>query len=61
MNFTSRMYYRLFLPILIFGSLQMYSQTANTDFANQINTIFQNLDKNLVPHGILTDFGLDFT
>ena len=38
----------------------MYSQTANTDFANQMNNIFQHLDKNRVPHGILTDFGLDY-
>ena len=38
----------------------MYSQTANTDFANQMNSIFQQLDKNRVPHGILTDFGLDY-
>ncbi|TXD86722.1 hypothetical protein ESY86_19475 [Subsaximicrobium wynnwilliamsii] len=61
MNFTSRLCYRLFLPILIFGSLQMYSQTANTDFANQINTVFQNFDKNRLAHGFLSDFGLDFT
>ncbi|MBL87758.1 MAG: hypothetical protein CMO82_14030 [Winogradskyella sp.] len=38
----------------------MYSQSANTDFANQMNSIFQHLDKNRVPHGILTDFGLDY-
>ena len=36
------------------------AQQANTDFANQMNTIFQHLEKNRVPHGILTDFGLEY-
>lgn len=36
------------------------AQQANTDFANQMNSIFQHLDKNRVPHGILTDFGLEY-
>jgi hypothetical protein len=60
MNLKSTLYYRLLLLFLIFGSTQIYSQTANTDFSNQMNTIFQHLDKNRVPHGILTDFGLDY-
>jgi hypothetical protein len=38
----------------------LYAQQANTDFANQMNTIFQYLEKNRVPHGILTDFGLEY-
>ena len=30
------------------------------DYVTQVNTIFQHLEKNRVPHGILTDFGLDY-
>ncbi|SHE75458.1 hypothetical protein SAMN05444278_10544 [Psychroflexus salarius] len=41
-------------------TLFLNAQQANTDFANQMNTIFQHLDKNRVPHGILTDFGLEY-
>lgn len=33
----------------------------NTSFANQMNTVFSPLDKTKVPHGILLDFGMDFT
>lgn len=38
------------------------SQTeTNTNFANQMNYLFAPLDKTKVPHGILLDFGMDFT
>lgn len=60
MNFKSTLYCRLFLLVLMFSGIKMNSQNANTDFANQMNTIFQHLDKNRVPHGILTDFGLEY-
>ena len=60
MNLKSKFYCALLLLFLVFDSNQMYSQSANTDFANQMNSIFQHLDKNRVPHGILTDFGLDY-
>lgn len=48
-----------FLSILCF-TLFLNAQQANNDFANQMNTIFQHLEKNRVPHGILTDFGLEY-
>ena len=60
MNFKSTQYHRLFLIVLMLICVKMYSQNANTDFANQMNTIFQHLDKYRVPHGILTDFGLEY-
>lgn len=40
-----------FLSILCF-TLFLNAQQANNDFANQMNTIFQHLEKNRVPHGI---------
>lgn len=36
-------------------------QEINTTFKNQMNTTFGNLDKNRVPHGILLDYGMEFT
>lgn len=36
-------------------------QETNTSFASQMNTMFSTLDKSRVPHGILLDFGMDFT
>lgn len=40
----------------------IYAQTeTNTSFANQMNTMFSPLNKNNVPHGILLDYGMEFT
>ncbi|ELM3643165.1 T9SS type A sorting domain-containing protein [Flavobacterium psychrophilum] len=36
-------------------------QEINTSFKTQMNTTFGNLDKNRVPHGILLDYGMEFT
>lgn len=36
-------------------------QEVNTSFKDEMNTIFQHLDKDRVPHGILLDFGMEFT
>lgn len=36
-------------------------QVNNTEFKTKILQVFQNLDKNRVPHGILLDFGMEFT
>lgn len=38
------------------------SQTeTNTSFSSQMNTMFSLLNKNNVPHGILLDYGMEFT
>ncbi|TXD81046.1 hypothetical protein ESY86_19485 [Subsaximicrobium wynnwilliamsii] len=60
MNFKISKCLKVVLIVLFFNSITLDAQQANTDFANQMNTIFQNLDKNRLPHGILTDFGLDY-
>ena len=36
-------------------------QDINTTFATQMNTVFGSLDKTKVPHGILLDYGMEFT
>lgn len=36
-------------------------QVNNTEFKTKTLQVFQNLDKNRVPHGILLDFGMEFT
>jgi len=36
-------------------------QQINTEFKTKTLQVFQNLDKNRVPHGILLDFGMEFT
>ncbi len=39
-----------------------YSQQVNnTEFKTKTLQVYQNLDKNRVPHGILLDFGMEFT
>ena len=48
------------LLFILCCTISLNAQQANTDFANQMNSIFQHLDKNRVPHGILTDFGLEY-
>ena len=60
MNFKISKCLKVLLFLSFFNSISLDAQQANTDFANQMNTVFQNLDKNRVPHGILTDFGLDY-
>ncbi|TXD81049.1 hypothetical protein ESY86_19465 [Subsaximicrobium wynnwilliamsii] len=52
---------KVLLFVLFFNSIVLNAQQANTDFANQINTVFQNFDKNRLAHGFLSDFGLDVT
>ncbi len=60
MNFKISKCLKVVLFLSFLNSIVLNAQQANTDFANQMNTIFQNLDKNPVPHGILRDFGLDY-
>jgi len=43
-------------------STPLFSQVQNnTSFANEMNTLFSELEKNRVPYGILLDFGMEFT
>ena len=49
---------------LFFAMLSYFSvaqQVNNTEFKTKTLQVFQNLDKNRVPHGILLDFGMEFT
>jgi hypothetical protein len=32
----------------------------DTQWANDVNTVFANLDKNKVPHGVLLDYAMEF-
>jgi hypothetical protein len=36
-------------------------QEINTNYTTQINALFSDLDKTRVPHGILLDFGMEYT
>lgn len=48
---------------MLFGlcSYLSYAQNSPDAFANRINYIFQNIDKNQIPTGILQEYGIDFT
>jgi len=53
-----------FTFILCFFIVSQFSfaqQDVNTAFANKMNTMFSPLNKNYVPHGILLDYGMEFT
>jgi hypothetical protein len=53
-------FYTLFLVCFLTGTL--YAQQVNdTEFKTRTLQVFQNLDKERVPHGILLDFGMEFT
>ena len=42
-------------------TLSYSQQVSNTEFKTKTLQVFQNLDKNRIPHGILLDFGMEFT
>ena len=53
-----------FILSLFFAMHSFFSvaqQQINTEFKTKTLQVFQNLDKNRVPHGILLDFGMEFT
>ncbi|HLV38495.1 hypothetical protein [Xanthomarina sp.] len=54
------LYYN-FLIALIFTSSIYAQQVNNTQFKTKTLQVYQNLDKNKVPHGVLLDFGMEFT
>jgi len=52
----------LLLFSLLFCVFNVNAQTEiNTSFAEQMNTVFSDLDKTKIPHGILLDYGMEFT
>ena len=51
----------LLFSLLLF-SLMLHAQTEiNTNWKNQINPIFQGLNKSRVPNAILLDYAMEFT
>ncbi len=55
-------YFALTLLCFLFSVITSYAQQQNnTSFKTQMEYTFQNLEKNRVPHGILLDFGMEFT
>ena len=54
-------YFKLSIALLMFCQVTLAQQEINTSFKHEMNNIFQNLDKDKVPHGILLDFGMEFT
>tara|TARA_R110002073_G_scaffold161723_3_gene317376 strand:+ start:24836 stop:28015 length:3180 start_codon:yes stop_codon:yes gene_type:complete len=53
--------YILLLCFLSIFKLSQSQTEINYDFANQMNSLFAPLDKTKVPHGILLDYGMEFT
>ncbi|CAL2105130.1 conserved exported hypothetical protein [Tenacibaculum sp. 190524A02b] len=52
----------LFWLCLVLGTtITIAQQTTNTNFAQQMNTLFGSLQKNKIPHGILLDMAMEFT
>ncbi|MBG6110284.1 hypothetical protein H4V97_002520 [Flavobacterium sp. CG_23.5] len=45
----------------LFSIFSNAQQDINTTFATQMNTVFGSLDKTKIPHGILLDYGMEFT
>lgn len=50
-----------FFFIFIYASSFYGQQVNNVEFKNKTLQVFQNLDKNRIPHKILLDFGMEFT
>jgi hypothetical protein len=55
-NYFHKIFFACFLTSTFYAQ-----QVNNTEFKTKTLQVFQNLDKNLVPHGILLDFGMEFT
>lgn len=53
-------FYRIFLACILTSTFYA-QQVNNTEFKTKTLQVFQNLDKNRIPHGILLDFGMEFT
>ena len=53
-------FYKIFFVCILTSTFYAQQQN-NTEFKTKTLQVFQNLDKNRVPHGILLDFGMEFT
>ncbi len=53
-------FYRIFLACILTSTFYA-QQVNNTEYKTKTLQVFQNLDKNRIPHGILLDFGMEFT
>ncbi|MFV0572246.1 MAG: hypothetical protein ACK5M1_07440 [Xanthomarina gelatinilytica] len=51
----------LFFSIVIFSSMLNAQTEVNNNWKNQINPIFQGLDKSKVPNAVLLDYAMEFT
>jgi hypothetical protein len=51
----------LLCSFVLLTNLESAQQEINYDFTNKMNTLFGQLDKNKIPHGILLDYGMEFT
>jgi len=52
---------KLSIAFFIVCQTMLAQQEINTSFKDEMNDIFQNLDKDKIPQGILLDFGMEFT
>ena len=51
----------LLCSFVLLTNIAFAQQEINYDFTNQMNTLFGQLDKSKIPHGILLDYGMEFT
>lgn len=59
-HFVRRSFYALIFLLLLQVSLNAQTDI-NTSFADRMNYIFQPLEKNRVPNGLLLDYAMEFT
>jgi hypothetical protein len=53
-------FYKIFFACILTSTFYA-QQVNNIEFKTKTLQVFQNLDKNRIPHGILLDFGMEFT
>jgi hypothetical protein len=51
----------LLCSFVLLTNLASAQQEINYDFTNKMNALFGQLDKSKIPHGILLDYGMEFT
>ena len=53
----------IFLTVifLFFSVFALAQKEINSNYTTQINVLFSDLDRTRVPHGILLDFGMEYT
>ena len=48
------------IAVFLFSYSFVSAQTVNTEYATQINNVFEHLDKTRVPHKLLVDYAMEF-